>query len=78
MCTAIISHREGCVCILARRPISFDYEALLPLDIPHADLGRVWDIPFSIADDCQNRQVESVQLRIGVLNLVSDSCVVAW
>ena len=47
-----------------------DYEAFLPIDIPSADASKCYQIPFSIADDTQNNPVSSLQLRIGISNLV--------
>ena len=48
-----------------------DYPAELPLSIPCADAGRVYQIPFAIADDPGDERVRSVVLKLGVTNLVS-------
>jgi len=48
-----------------------DYEAFLPLEIPAADPGKCYRIPFAIADNTQNDRMRGVKLRIGVSNLVS-------
>ena len=48
-----------------------DYEAFLPVEIPSADAGIQYQIPFSIADDTQNDRVQSIRLRLGVSNLVT-------
>ena len=58
---------------LARRPQAEDvegYPALLPLEITREDLGKTFEVPFFIADDPRNPQVQSVVLRIGVTDLV--------
>ena len=49
----------------------YDYPANLPLEIPGAEPGRFFEIPFSIADDPTNDRVQSILLRIAVSNLVS-------
>ena len=49
----------------------YDYPADLPLEIPGAEPGHVYEIPFSIADDPTNDHVQSILLRIAVSNLVS-------
>ncbi|MBN98484.1 MAG: hypothetical protein CME16_04440 [Gemmatimonadetes bacterium] len=47
-----------------------DYEAHLPLAIDRGDLGKLYQIPFFIADDTANPQIQSVLLRVGVTDLV--------
>ena len=48
-----------------------DYEAFLPIEIDSADAGKSYQIPFTIADEPQNDQICSLQLQIGVSNLVT-------
>ncbi|MCZ6679904.1 MAG: hypothetical protein O7E52_21940 [Candidatus Poribacteria bacterium] len=48
-----------------------DYEAFLPLEIPAADASQRHRIPFTIADDTENDNLHSVQLCIGISNLVT-------
>ena len=48
-----------------------DYPAFLPLEIPSSDTGRVHQIPFSIADDCESDRVRSIKLRINITDLVT-------
>ena len=48
-----------------------EYESPLPLEIPSADPGKRYGIPFSIADDTQNNRVRRLALRAAVSNLVS-------
>lgn len=50
----------------------YDYPAHLPLEIPAADPNQTFEVPFRIADDTENRQIQTVTLRIGVSNLVSE------
>ena len=48
---------------LCRKPESehvLGYEALLPIQIDRDDLGKAFSIPFSLADDPQNAQVQSI------------------
>ncbi len=49
----------------------YDYPAHLPLEIPNAEPGRVYEVPFSIADDPTNDHIRSILLRVAVSNLVS-------
>ena len=48
-----------------------DYPAVLPLNIPCADPGRSYRIPFVIADDPGDERVRRVTLKLGITNLVS-------
>ena len=47
------------------------YEAHLPVTISIADLGKRYEIPFAIADDPRNRQVQRLSMRIAVTDLVA-------
>jgi hypothetical protein len=49
----------------------FDYPAHLPLEIAAADPDKIYQIPFFVGDDMENRRIARVQLHIGVTNLVS-------
>ena len=58
---------------LCRKPESehvLGYEALLPIQIDRDDLGKAFSIPFSVADDPQNAQVQSIVLRLNITDLV--------
>ncbi|NKB69895.1 MAG: hypothetical protein GKR89_22715 [Candidatus Latescibacteria bacterium] len=46
------------------------YVAHLPVTIGRADLGKPFAIPFAMADDPDNPQVQQMVLRIGVTDLV--------
>jgi len=48
-----------------------EYEAPLPLEIPAADPGKRYGIPFAIADDTQSDRVRRLVLRVALSNLVS-------
>ena len=71
--------REGDKHYFVRRGPSeareIDYEALLPITIdPATDLGRRFDIPFTVADDLEDRgdaesRVTAVELRLSVRDL---------
>ena len=73
--------REGDKHYFVRRgPVEtreIDYPALLPIAIdPGADLGRRFDIPFTVADDVGDRgeaqsRVAAVELRLSVRDLTS-------
>ena len=58
---------------LCRKPESehvLGYEALLPIQIGRDDLGQAFSISFSVADDPQNAQVQSIVLRLNITDLV--------
>ena len=48
-----------------------DYRAHLPLALPQADAGKSFQLPFYVADDLENAQVQQVTLRLGVSDLLS-------
>ena len=50
--------------------VPFDYESFLPIEVSHGDASH-FEIPFNIADDCSNPQVDGVLLRLAVVNLVT-------
>ena len=47
-----------------------DIEALLPLALNREDAGKRFQLPFYIADDLGNPQVQQVKLRLGINDLV--------
>ena len=55
-----------------------DCPAVLPLNIPWADPGRGYPIPFAIADDPRDERVRHVVLKLGVTNLVSADRFEVW
>lgn len=48
-----------------------DYEAHLPLPLPQEDAGKRFLIPFYIADDTQNSQIQKITLRLGITDLLA-------
>lgn len=58
----------------AKDPDRFDYQAYLPVEIPHADAEKRYSIPFRVADNSANDRIQQILLKLNITNLVTPDC----